>query len=107
MREDGKGLLFLDPVCKHNIWGGVKLREEFGYPVEGNDIGECWGISAHPEGDGTIRSGEYQGKKLSELWAKHPELFGNPPFSGVLPLKSIPPASGSNPPVQPPPVLPR
>lgn len=77
MREDGKGLLFLDPVCKHNIWGGVKLREEFGYPVEGNDIGECWGISAHPEGDGTIRSGEYQGKKLSELWTEHPELFGN------------------------------
>ena len=77
MRKDGKELLFLVPVCKHNIWGGVKLREEFGYPVEGNDIGECWGISAHPEGDGTIRNGEYQGKKLSELWAEHPELFGN------------------------------
>ena len=60
MRKDGKELLFLVPVCKHNIWGGVKLREEFGYPVEGNDIGECWGISAHPEGDGTIRNGEYQ-----------------------------------------------
>ncbi len=77
MGNEGKGLLFLDPVCKHNIWGGVKLREEFGYQVEGNDIGECWGISAHPEGDGTIRNGEYQGKKLSELWTEHPELFGN------------------------------
>lgn len=77
MGNDGKELLFLDPVCKHNIWGGVKLREEFGYQVEGNDIGECWGISAHPEGDGTIRNGEYRGKKLSELWTEHPELFGS------------------------------
>lgn len=69
--------IFLVPVCMHNIWGGVKLREEFGYPVEGNNIGECWGISAHPEGDGIVRDGEYEGKKLSELWAGHPELFGN------------------------------
>ena len=70
-------LLFLDPVCTHNIWGGSKLREVFGYPVEGNDLGECWGISAHPEGDGTVREGAYKGCKLSEMWAKHPELFGN------------------------------
>lgn len=76
-KGDSTGLIFLVPVCKHNIWGGVKLREEFGYPVEGNDIGECWGISAHPEGDGTIRNGEYEGWKLSELWTQHPELFGN------------------------------
>lgn len=72
MRE----ILFLEPVCTHNIWGGCKLREEFGYPVEGNDLGECWGISAHPEGDGTVRSGSFAGKKLSELWREHSELFG-------------------------------
>lgn len=76
MRE----ILFLTPVCVHNIWGGSKLREEFGYAVEGNDVGECWGISAHPEGDGTIRSGVYEGKKLSEIWQEHPELFGNLPY---------------------------
>ncbi len=73
-------LLFLDPVCTHNIWGGTRLREEFGYPVEGDGIGECWGISAHPEGDGTVRSGSFQGEKLSGLWDKHPELFGNLPY---------------------------
>lgn len=64
----------------HNIWGGSRLREEFGYPVEGNDVGECWGISAHPEGDGTVRSGIYEGKKLSEVWQSHPEFFGNLPY---------------------------
>ena len=68
MSKEGRELLFLDPVCTHNIWGGSKLREVFGYPVEGDDLGECWGISAHPEGDGTVRSGAYEGCKLSELW---------------------------------------
>jgi beta-glucosidase len=70
-------ILFLKPVCTHNIWGGTRLREEYGYPVEGDDIGECWGISAHPDGDGTICSGIFAGKKLSELYRERPDLFGN------------------------------
>ena len=70
-------IIFLEPVCTHNIWGGTRLNREFGYPIEGDDIGECWGISAHPNGDGTVASGAYKGMKLSELWEKHPELFGN------------------------------
>lgn len=77
MDQTTKEILFINPVCKHNIWGGSRLREEFGYPVEGNDIGECWGISAHPNGDGIIRCGTYAGKKLSEMWKEYPELFGN------------------------------
>ena len=43
-----KDIIFLNPVCTHNIWGGTRLNREFGYPIEGDDIGECWGISAHP-----------------------------------------------------------
>ncbi|MBR1740799.1 MAG: class I mannose-6-phosphate isomerase [Lachnospiraceae bacterium] len=70
-------VLFLEPVCTHNIWGGTRLREDFGYPAEGDDIGECWGISAHPNGDDTVREGQYKGQHLSEMWEKHPELFGN------------------------------
>lgn len=77
MNQAEKEILFLEPVCTHNIWGGTKLREEFGYAAEGDDIGECWGISAHPNGDCSIRCGAYAGMKLSEVWAKHPELFGN------------------------------
>lgn len=77
MNQSNKEILFLNPVCTHNIWGGTKLREEFGYPVQGDDIGECWGISAHPNGDGTVREGSFAGMKLSEVWEKHPEIFGN------------------------------
>lgn len=77
MNQAAKEIIFLDPVCTHNIWGGTKLREEFGYPIEGDDIGECWGISAHPNGDGTVRNGAFAGMKFSEVWEKHPEVFGN------------------------------
>lgn len=73
-------ILFLDPKCTHNIWGGTRLREDFGCKVEGDDIGECWGISAHPNGDGMILEGELQGMHLSEVWAQHPELFGSLPY---------------------------
>ena len=66
-----KEIIFLNPVCTHNIWGGNKLPKEFGYPIEGDDIGECWGISAHPNGDCTVRNGHLEGKKLSEVWKEH------------------------------------
>ena len=69
-------VLFLQPVFTHNIWGGTKLRTEFGYDIAGNDIGECWGIAAHPNGDVTVKSGDYQGMHLSEVWENYPELFG-------------------------------
>ena len=72
-----KEILFLEPVFTHNIWGGTKLREEYGYPVEGDDIGECWGIAAHDNGDCTVKSGTFAGKTLSTLWNEHRELFGN------------------------------
>lgn len=77
MNQTTREILFLEPVCTHNIWGGTRLREEFGYPVEGDDIGECWGISAHPNGDGSVKNGVFAGEKLSEVWEKHPEVFGN------------------------------
>lgn len=75
--QRNKEILFLDPVCTHNIWGGSKLREEFGYMAEGDDLGECWGISAHPNGDGTVRNGSFAGMKLSKVWEMYPEIFGN------------------------------
>ena len=54
-----KEILFMNPVFTHNIWGGTKLRDVFGYKIEGDDIGECWGIAAHPNGTCTIANGTY------------------------------------------------
>ena len=73
----GSEIIFLEPVFTHNIWGGQRLRKDFGYNVEGTDIGECWGISAHPSGDCTVKEGSFSGCKLSGVYSEHPELFGN------------------------------
>lgn len=70
-------VLFLEPVLKENIWGGSRLKTDFGYQIPSAHTGECWGISAHPNGDARIKEGEYVGKTLSELWKGHRSLFGN------------------------------
>ena len=69
-------ILFLEPILKDTIWGGVRLRE-FGYDLKSDHVGECWGISAHPNGDCTVALGEYKGVKLSTMWSEHRELFDN------------------------------
>jgi mannose-6-phosphate isomerase len=70
--------LFLKPVFKERIWGGTALKQEFGYEIPSEHTGECWAISAHPNGPSIIENGTYAGMTLDELWTKHPELFGNP-----------------------------
>ena len=71
-----KELLFMEPVFKQMIWGGNNLEKKFGYPIPGNDTGECWAISAHPNGDGKIADGKYKGRYLSDLWDREKQLFG-------------------------------
>ena len=73
-------ILFLNPVFKEMIWGGSQLAEKFGYKIPSDKTGECWAVSAHPNGDCTVREGEYAGRKLSELFKEEPELFGNLPL---------------------------
>lgn len=75
-----KELIFLKPVLKENIWGGSRLKNEFLYDTDSDSIGECWGISAHPNGDCEILQGKYQGLTLSILYKEHPELFHNLPY---------------------------
>lgn len=70
-------IITLEPVFKNMLWGGRKLETEFGYHIPEGQVGECWAISAHPNGDCIIASGAYAGHTLSWLWAEHRELFGN------------------------------
>ena len=70
-------VIFLKPLFHNKIWGGRRLAEEYGYDIPEGPVGECWAISAHPNGDCEVASGAFSGKTLSELWASHRELFGN------------------------------
>ena len=59
------------------IWGGTKLRYEFGYEIPSDKVGEYWAISAHPNGVSTVKNGRFAGQKLDTLYAEHRELFGD------------------------------
>lgn len=69
-------LIKLVPIFHGKVWGGRKLQTVFGYDIPEGPIGECWAISAHPNGDCAIAEGAYAGKTLSWLWNSHRELFG-------------------------------
>ena len=69
--------LFLQSVMQEKIWGGTKLRDEFGYEIPSDKVGEYWAISAHPHGVSTIKNGRFAGMGLDQLYVEHRELFGN------------------------------
>lgn len=70
-------LLFLEPIFKERIWGGNKLKTDFGYNIPSNFTGECWAISAHQQGQTVVRGGKFAGVPLSQLWDEHADLFAN------------------------------
>ncbi len=59
-------ILKLKPSCKDYLWGGNRLKEEYGKEYEGDVLAETWELSCHPDGPSYIMNGEYQGKTLKE-----------------------------------------
>ena len=72
-------ILRLNPVFKQMLWGGNRMRNVFGYDIPGENTGECWAISGHPNGDCAIANPEFAGETVASLWRKRPDLFGNLP----------------------------
>ncbi|MBG9776038.1 mannose-6-phosphate isomerase, class I [Brevibacillus laterosporus] len=69
--------LFLQPVFQERIWGGTALRDRFPYNIPSDKTGECWAISAHPNGMCVVLNGPHTGKTLADLWENNTELFGH------------------------------
>ena len=72
-------LIFTKPIFHEKIWGGRRLDTVFHYDIPEGAIGECWAISAHPNGDCKVVGGTFDGKHLSEIWKEHREVFGTVP----------------------------
>ncbi|MCR4650760.1 MAG: NTP transferase domain-containing protein [Lachnospiraceae bacterium] len=51
----------LSPIYKDYLWGGTKLRDEFGKECDYDLIAESWELSAHPDGQSRIASGQHKG----------------------------------------------
>ncbi len=79
MSQQFHELIFLEPVFHEKIWGGRELADDWGYKIPDGSIGECWAISAHPNGDCKVVGGTFDGKHLSEVWKEHREVFGAVP----------------------------
>lgn len=65
----------LKPVTKDLIWGGNQLKREYHKESTNSNIAESWELSAYPNSESIIDSGEEK-MLLSEFYKKYPEYFG-------------------------------
>ena len=59
--------LLLKPVIKDYIWGGTRLKTEFGFKTDKDIAAEGWMLSCHKDGTNTVLNGVYEGKPLDEV----------------------------------------
>lgn len=77
----------LKPVGKNYIWGGSRLKDEFGKEIQLTPLAETWECSTHPDGESIAASGVHEGEKLSSILAEHPEYIGtHPGENGKFPI---------------------
>lgn len=69
-------ILKLNPVFKDYLWGGTKLRDEYGFKSSLDKLAEGWMLSCHKDGENTVLDGEFEGKTLTEVVKIHPEYLG-------------------------------
>ncbi len=59
-------IIKLTAHCTDYIWGGNRLREEYGKVMDSDKIAESWELSCHKDGQSIVATGDYTGKTLSE-----------------------------------------
>lgn len=79
-------ILKLQPAGKDYLWGGTRLRDEYGKKTDLFPLAETWECSVHPDGPSKIISGKYKGKTLAEVLKMHPEALGTKVKCGELPI---------------------
>lgn len=69
-------IIKLRPAFKDYLWGGTRLRDEYGFDSSLDKLAEGWMLSCHKDGENIIENGEFKGKTLSEALKLHPEFLG-------------------------------
>ncbi|MCI5752428.1 MAG: class I mannose-6-phosphate isomerase [Oscillospiraceae bacterium] len=62
--------MLLKPAFKDYIWGGTRLRDDFGKDCDYDKVAESWELSCHKDGQSTIANGEFAGLTLSDYIEK-------------------------------------
>ncbi|PIF00470.1 MAG: mannose-6-phosphate isomerase [Maribacter sp.] len=63
------------PILKERIWGGTKLKEVLGKPIESEITGESWELSAVQGDISTVANGPLEGISLQEIIDQAPEAL--------------------------------
>ena len=79
-------ILRLQPAGKDDLWGGTRLRDEYGKKIDLTPLAETWECSVHPDGPSIVVNGQYKGKTLAEVLQLHPEYLGRKVENGKLPI---------------------
>ncbi|MCD8397890.1 MAG: class I mannose-6-phosphate isomerase [Lachnospiraceae bacterium] len=69
-------IMKLLPAGKDYLWGGTRLRDEFGKKIDMTPLAETWECSVHPDGPSVVENGKYSGRTLAEVLREHPEYLG-------------------------------
>lgn len=87
MKQVRNSLIPLKPVLVSRVWGGKRLKTEWGYESEKDEgLGECWAVSCNQQVDSLVTDGFYSGKYLSQLWKEEPQIFGKKEKDAEFPL---------------------
>ena len=62
--------LLLKPAFKDYIWGGTRLRSDFGKECDFERVAESWELSCHKDGESVIANEEHSGSTLTEYIQK-------------------------------------
>lgn len=54
-------IMKLVPTGKEYLWGGTRLREEYGKKIDLTPLAETWECSVHPDGPSYIANGKFKG----------------------------------------------
>ncbi|WP_281543326.1 type I phosphomannose isomerase catalytic subunit [Maribacter aestuarii] len=61
------------PILKERLWGGTKLKEVLGKPIDSDITGESWEISTVKGDISSVANGVYENKSLQDLINEYPE----------------------------------
>lgn len=79
-------IMKLVPTGKDYLWGGTRLREEYGKKNDLTPLAETWECSVQPDGSSDIANGEFKGVALADVLKQHPEFIGTKVENGKLPV---------------------
>jgi len=77
-------IMKLIPSGKDYLWGGTRLKSEYGKNIDITPLAETWECSVHKDGTSIIENGTFKGRTLAET------LRANPQFNGKNNGKNFP-----------------